>query len=89
VFDGGDWCYQAPQRSLRVHISCALSESSWGASEPSTCVYASNMASPVACSEGGLAALQGQLDRLLAEEAALAAEIAADEAAAAAVRDEL
>ena len=80
VFDNGDWCHQAPARSMRVTFQCGLEEAAWGASEPSTCTYAATMATPAACKEDDLKALEARLAELLQEERALAEEIAAEEA---------
>lgn len=58
MFAGGDLCHQAPARSLRIKLQCGLTEESWGASEPGTCVYTSSVATPAACTNEGLAKLQ-------------------------------
>jgi hypothetical protein len=84
VFDGGDWCHQAPARSLTVAIVCGAGEAAWDGGEPSTCAYTSTLSTPAACSAAGLAALEAEYASLLAEEAALRAEIEAEAAAKAA-----
>jgi protein kinase C substrate 80K-H len=94
MWDGGDFCANAPQRSFTVELECGTETKAWGASEPSTCVYTAKMSTPIACDEEGLAAVQGELQKLLDEEAAIAREIAEAEAAKAAgapqdPRDEL
>lgn len=81
VFDGGDFCHQHPARSLRVKLECGADERAWGASEPSTCSYSVHASSPAACKAEKLAELNASLQGLLAEEAALQAEIDAEEAA--------
>lgn len=65
---------------MRVTFTCGLEESAWGASEPSTCAYASSVATPAACKEEDLAALQGKLEALVKEEEELRKEIEAEEA---------
>jgi hypothetical protein len=99
VFENGDWCHQAPARSMRVTFQCGLEESAWGGSEPATCAYAAAMATPAACRQEDLQALEDRLAALIKEEAELAKEIAEEEAArqaafrahaaAAAAKDEL
>lgn len=97
VFENGDWCHQAPARSMRVTFECGLEEHAYGASEPSTCAYAANLATPAACKKDDLKILEDRLAALIKEEAELAAEIEEEEraraaaraAAAAAAKDEL
>ena len=82
---------------MRVTFVCGSGESAWGASEPATCAYAATMATPAACREEDLKALQDRLADLVREEAELAKDIAEEEesrraaykAAAAAAKDEL
>lgn len=81
VFDNGDWCQQAPARSLRVHFECGLTERAWDASEPSVCAYAAHMATPAACKEEELGALEAKLAELIKEEEDLAREIREEEEA--------
>ncbi|KAF6254346.1 glucosidase II beta subunit-like-domain-containing protein [Scenedesmus sp. NREL 46B-D3] len=80
VFDGGDYCHKAPARSLRVRIECGTTERAWDASEPEVCSYAVHASTPAACKSDSLKELEDNMAALLAEEAALAAEIAAEEA---------
>jgi Glucosidase II beta subunit-like protein len=49
VFEGGDYCHQAPARSLRVKLECGAEEHAWDASEPETCAYIVHAATPAAC----------------------------------------
>ena len=84
MFDNGDWCHQAPARSMRVSFVCGTEENAWGASEPATCAYAASMATPAACREEDLQALEDRLAALVREEAELAKEIAEEEEARAA-----
>ncbi|KAF8065786.1 glucosidase 2 subunit beta [Scenedesmus sp. PABB004] len=80
LFDGGDYCHKAPARSLRVRIECGPAERAWEASEPEVCTYVVHAATPAACKKEKLEELEASMAALLAEEAALAAEIAAEEA---------
>ncbi|WIA37222.1 hypothetical protein OEZ86_014172 [Tetradesmus obliquus] len=80
VFDGGDYCHKAPARSLRVRLECGSEEKAWDASEPEVCSYAVHASTPAACKTDRLKQLEDIMASLLAEEAALAAEIAAEEA---------
>lgn len=64
---------------MRVRFECGLHESAWGASEPATCAYASSMATPAACKEEELHALEARLAALVKEEEELAKEIAEEE----------
>ncbi|GBF96865.1 glucosidase 2 subunit beta [Raphidocelis subcapitata] len=84
VFENGDWCHQAPARSMRVTFVCGTDEAAWGGGEPSTCAYAATMSTPAACKEEQLKALEDRLAALIREEEELAGEIAAEEAARAA-----
>lgn len=79
VFDGGDYCHKAPARSLRVKIECGPEEKAWDASEPEVCTYVVHAATPAACKQDRLKELEDTMAALLAEEASLAAEIAAEE----------
>jgi len=80
VFENGDWCHQAPARSMRITFECGLEESAWGASEPSTCAYSASMATPAACKQEDLKQLEDRLAALIREEAELAKEIEEEEA---------
>eukprot|EP00878_Enallax_costatus_P000980 GHUV01001112.1.p1 GENE.GHUV01001112.1~~GHUV01001112.1.p1 ORF type:complete len:580 (+),score=160.69 GHUV01001112.1:58-1797(+) len=79
VFDGGDYCHKAPPRSLRVMLQCGSEERAWDASEPEVCSYVVHASTPAACKQEKLKELESTLQALLDEEAALAAEIAAEE----------
>jgi len=79
IFDNGDFCANAPQRSFTLSLKCGKDTRAWGASEPSTCVYTAEMESPIACNESGLKELETELEKLLELEAAVAKEIEEDE----------
>ncbi|KAI8473523.1 MAG: glucosidase II beta subunit-like-domain-containing protein [Monoraphidium minutum] len=81
VFENGDWCHQAPARSMRVTLECGEYESASDASEPSTCGYVAKLVTPAACKKEELQALEDRLAALVAEEAALAKDIAEEDAA--------
>ncbi len=80
VFDEGDYCAAAPRRSMRVKFECGLENRSWGASEPSTCVYQASASSPAACMQAELARHEAALAAVLKEEEELRQEIAAEAA---------
>jgi hypothetical protein len=81
VFSGGDPCgADGPRRSLRARLACGAEFAVSDASEPETCVYAATVTAPQACTPEGLARLEAAVRDLDAEQARLAAEIAADEA---------
>lgn len=79
VFEGGDYCHKHPARSLRVKLECGGEERGWDASEPNTCAYQVYASTPAACKAEKLKELQTAYDALLAEEEALAKEIAEEE----------
>jgi protein kinase C substrate 80K-H len=81
VFSGGDWCQNGPARSLRAKLVCGSDFEVSGASEPATCVYSATVTLPQACTAAGLEQLEEAVRELDAEQARLAEEIAADEAA--------
>lgn len=81
LWDEGAWCWQGPNRSLNVTLSCGLEEAAWGGDEPSKCVYAAQFKTPAACHQEELGDLQAQLEDLRLLEQAVQAEIAAEEGA--------
>ena len=60
-FTGGQGCWQGPQRSLTVDMSCGLQNEVGVVDEPSKCVYVMQFKTPAVCHENHLQALQMQL----------------------------
>lgn len=63
-----------------LQLVCGEEEKMWGSEEPSTCVYAATMSTPVACKVADLEHEQRHLQELEAFEAEIRAEIEADRA---------
>ena len=64
VFDGGDHCYDAPQRSMSLELHCGVSEVAWDGAEPEKCVYSMKLTTPAACTADEAAALRSKLVEL-------------------------
>ncbi|GAX85894.1 hypothetical protein CEUSTIGMA_g13310.t1 [Chlamydomonas eustigma] len=79
LFDGGDACANAPQRSMRVYLQCGAEEILHSGSEPSTCVYQSAFVTPLACTHQEHQSIMTELQQLLSLQAEVQAEIAAAE----------
>lgn len=61
-FQNGDYCWQGPNRSMTVRITCGSTEIVGKVAEPSRCEYTAEMTSPAACSEEGVAALRAAVE---------------------------
>jgi len=80
LFDGGDACWEAPARSLRVALACGQMTELSDASETAKCVYAATLRTPAACSAEGVAALAAEVSAQEALLARLEAVVAAEAA---------
>ena len=49
VFGGGQKCWNGPERSLTVFVSCGTEDKVLGVDEPSMCEYTMQMLTPAAC----------------------------------------
>ncbi|CAK4123001.1 unnamed protein product [Aphanomyces euteiches] len=49
-FSGGAKCWNGPERSLTVTLTCGETQELGGIEEPSTCVYVATLQTPIACS---------------------------------------
>ncbi|XXQ35438.1 Glucosidase 2 subunit beta [Plasmodiophora brassicae] len=51
LFEQGQRCWNGPERSTRVSVSCGQTNELLDVSEPSTCVYVMHFATPCACDQ--------------------------------------
>jgi protein kinase C substrate 80K-H len=51
VFEGGQSCWNGPQRSARIKLVCGKENKVVSVDEPSRCVYAMTMHTPAVCNE--------------------------------------
>ena len=70
---------------MRVRLVCGEEEKLYGGAEPATCVYDTFFSTPIACTDAELHNITSQLKQL----EALQAEVQAEIAAAAALKDAL
>lgn len=61
VFDNGQSCWQGPNRSLTLALTCGSAEVLSAVSEPSRCVYAAKLTTPVLCTSEFLQKLQAEV----------------------------
>ncbi len=80
---------QAPRRSFTVRLQCGDEERLHGSAEPRTCVYEATLTTPLACTEADKAMAQAHLDKVLAFEREVQAEIDAAAVVAGMRKDEL
>ncbi|KAF5828843.1 glucosidase II beta subunit-like-domain-containing protein [Dunaliella salina] len=81
-FTDGDPCPgDLPKRSLTVNLVCDDKEHMYGGEEPATCIYRTNLATPIACKEADLIKAEQDLQQLERHEAEIRSQIAAAEAA--------
>eukprot|EP00474_Spongospora_subterranea_P003050 CRZ03508.1 hypothetical protein [Spongospora subterranea] len=64
MFTNGQRCWNGPERSTKVHLSCGSSNQVLSMSEPSTCVYEMHFQTPASCSETELERIQDNLTAL-------------------------
>lgn len=61
VFENGQSCWQGPSRSLKLTLSCGISEVLSAVSEPSRCMYTARLTTPTLCTSDLLQSLQGEV----------------------------
>lgn len=61
-FKGGQGCWQGPERSCRVFVSCGADNVLSDTQEPNKCEYTMKFLTPAACTPATLAALEAQLN---------------------------
>lgn len=64
MFSGGRYCWNGPNRSLRVGLACGSTDTLMEMTEPSVCEYIAYFQTPGACSQEELTQLQAQLESL-------------------------
>ncbi len=67
-FKGGQGCWQGPERSCRVMVSCGADNVLSDTQEPNKCEYTMKFVTPAACTPATLAALQAQLSGTTAKQ---------------------
>nr|XP_043612867.1 glucosidase 2 subunit beta-like isoform X2 [Erigeron canadensis] len=64
LFSNGDNCWNGPDRSLKVSLSCGLKVKLADIDEPSRCEYVATLTTPALCLEGKLKELEDELEVL-------------------------
>mmetsp|Transcript_461 Transcript_461/g.1369 ORF Transcript_461/g.1369 Transcript_461/m.1369 type:complete len:387 (+) Transcript_461:612-1772(+) len=67
VFENGQNCWQGPNRSIKVAVTCGAAEVLSAVSEPSRCVYAAKLTTPALCTKEEHERLQAAADAAQAE----------------------
>lgn len=62
LYDGGQGCWQGPQRSCRVEVLCGAENVVSDTQEPNKCEYTMKLATPAACSPAELQKLQAEFE---------------------------